>query len=114
MPFSRTAVAELLKQSYSEWTRDKGPRLGAALAYYAVFSLAPILLICISIAGLAFGRRAAEGGVFETLQSVLGRDGAAAAQMLMYSANKPATGILAGILALIALLLGATGVFSEL
>lgn len=114
VPLSRTALAELLKQSYLEWSRDNGMRLGAALAYYAVFSLAPILLICIAIAGLAFGHKAAEGRVLGTLQGVLGTHGAAAVQMLMGASRKPAKGIVAAVLGMIALLVGATGAFSEL
>jgi len=51
----------MAKQTFSEWSNDKGGRLGAALSYYTVFSLAPLLLIVISIAGLVFGRQAAEG-----------------------------------------------------
>ena len=57
----------MTKQTFVEWSNDKGGRLGAALSYYTVFSLAPLLLLVISIAGLAFGRQAAEGRIFEEL-----------------------------------------------
>lgn len=71
-------------------------------------------MICVAIAGFVFGHKTAEGGIIGTLQGVMGKDGAAAAQMLMHSAHKPVTGIVAAILAIITLLVGATGVFSEL
>ena len=79
----------LFKQTFTEFNRDKVPRLGAALAYYTVFSLAPLLLIVIAISGLVFGHDAARGKIFEQLESVLGQATAAAMQELVKNAAKP-------------------------
>ena len=62
----------VLKQTFSEWIEDQAPTLGAALAYYTVFSLAPLLVISISIAGLVFGKEAAQGQIFDQLRGLLG------------------------------------------
>jgi membrane protein len=107
-------MLEIFKDTYTEWSGDKGPRLGAALAYYAVFSLAPILVIFLSIAGLLFGQKAAQVKVTHTVQAFIGKQGAAGIAILMRSAHTRFTGILAGGLSVLALLVGATGVFSEL
>src|SRR5690348_4710217 len=66
------AIGQLVKQSYMDWSNDKGSRMGAALSYYAVFSLAPMLLIAIAIAGLAFGEKAAQGTILREIQGVAG------------------------------------------
>jgi membrane protein len=107
-------MLEIFKKTYLEWSGDKGPRLGAALAYYAVFSLAPILVICLSVAGLVFGQKAAQGKVMHSLQGFIGKQGASGIEILMRSAHRPSTGILAAALSVLALIAGATGVFSEL
>ena len=104
----------LLKQSVSSWIDDYAPSMGAALAYYTMFSLAPLLLIVISVAGLVFGREAAQGEVFTQLRDLMGDEGAGAVQGLLKSASEPATGTLAIILGGLALFIGATTVFGEL
>ncbi|MEO5657222.1 MAG: YhjD/YihY/BrkB family envelope integrity protein, partial [Nitrospiria bacterium] len=68
----------LLKATYVEWNNDNVPRLGAALAYYTIFSLAPLLIIVIAIAGLAFGQQAAQGQIVDQIQGLVGREGAEA------------------------------------
>lgn len=104
----------LLKQSGKEWVEDKAPMLGAALAYYMAFSMAPLLIIGIGIAGLAFGEKAAQGQVFEQMRGLLGDQGGAAVQTMVQSASKPSQGILATVIGAITLLLGASGVFGQL
>jgi membrane protein len=69
-------VISLLKQTFTEWQEDKAPTLAAALAYYTVFSLAPLLIIVIAIVGLVFGAEAAQGQIVAQLQSLIGKDGA--------------------------------------
>ena len=69
-------VLSLLKQTLTEWQEDKAPTLAAALAYYTVFSLAPLLIIVIAIAGLVFGADAAQGQIVAQLQSLICKDGA--------------------------------------
>jgi membrane protein len=104
----------LFKQTISEFTADKVPRLGAALAYYTIFSLAPLLLIVIAISGLVFGHDAAQNKIFEQLHSVLGANTAAGVQDMVKNAAKPKSGTIATILGIVTLLLGASGVFGQL
>jgi membrane protein len=94
---------------------DQAPTLGAALAYYTVFSLAPLLVISISIAGLAFGREAAEGQIFDQLRGLLGEESGRAMQVIVQNASQePKTGVLATIIGFALLLFGASGVFGQL
>lgn len=104
----------LFKQTISEFSQDKVPRLGAALAYYTIFSLAPLLLIVIAIAGLVFGHDAAQNKIFEQLHGVLGANTAAGVQDMVKNAAKPKSGTVATILGVVTLLLGASGVFGQL
>ena len=106
----------ILKKAASDWIEDQAPTLGAALAYYTVFSLAPLLIIAIAIAGLAFGREAAQGQIFEQLRGLLlGEESGKAMQDLVQNANaKPATGVVASLIGVVTLLLGASGVFGQL
>src|ERR671914_1674241 len=92
------ALWALLKDTAVEWNQDQAPQLGAALAYYAVFSLAPLLVIAVSIAGLVFSREAATGQVVGQIQGLVSQDAAVAIQEIIENANKPAeTGIFATI-----------------
>ena len=85
----------MVKQTFSEWSDDKGPRLGASLSYYTVFSMAPLLLLVISIAGLAFGQAAAEGRVYDELRGLLGSDAARFVQGVVQKASHPRHGVIA-------------------
>jgi len=109
----RTAFG-LLKATYLEWNKDKAPRMGAALAYYTIFSLAPLLIIAIAIAGLAFGMQAAQGEITRQIQGLIGPEGARAIQAMLQSAHKPAHGAIASAIGVFALFLGASGVLSEM
>jgi membrane protein len=104
----------LARQAISAWIDDYAPSMGAALAYYTLFSIAPLLLIVISIAGLVFGPDAARGHIFTELRDLMGEDGAAAAQALLKSVNKPAQGVLGTIVGVLLLGVGAISVFGEL
>ena len=104
----------LVKKSVVSWSDDYAPSMGAALAYYTVFSIAPLLLIVISIAGLIYGEEAARGAIFTQISGLVGDEGAAAVQGLLKSVNKPSESIVATIVGVITLLLGATTVFGEL
>jgi len=105
---------DLARKSVSAWSDDYAPSMGAAIAYYTVFSLAPLLLIVIAVAGAVFGRDAVQGEIVAQLQGLIGHDGALAIQGLIKSASKPAEGLLAGGISLVVLLVGATTVFGEL
>lgn len=104
----------LLKDTVGDWLKVKAPRLAAALAYYTAFSLAPLLIILIAIAGLAFGREAAQGQILGPLQGVLGPQGGHTLQSLIAASSKPSSGIIATIIGIVTLLLGASGVFGQL
>jgi membrane protein len=104
----------MTKQTFGEWSNDKGGRLGAALAYYTVFSLAPLLLLVISVAGLVFGRQAAEGTMFGQLAGIIGPDAARLIQAAVAKANQTRGGVLGTAIGFVVLLAGATGVVIEL
>jgi membrane protein len=108
------ALWNLVKDTAGEWSQDQAPRLGAALAYYATFSLAPLLIIAVAISGLVFGHEAAAGQIVEQIQDLVGQDAATTIQTMIEKSNQPATGIIASVIGIIALLFGASGVFGEL
>src|SRR6185369_8006178 len=105
--FSGKTMWQILKQTVSEFSEDKVPRLGAALAYYTIFSLAPLLLIAIAIAGLVFGQEAAQGKIFEQLRGVLGPRASAGVQEMVKNAAKPKSGTIATVIGIVTLILGA-------
>ena len=104
----------LVKEATTAWSDDYAPSMGAALAYYTVFSIAPLLLIVISIAGLVFGEEAARGEIVAQLQGMMGNEAAQAVEGLVESVNKPGKGIFATLVGIVVLLIGATTVFGEL
>ncbi len=104
----------LVKGAATAWVADYAPSMGAALAYYSVFSLAPLLLIVISIAGLVFGQDAVRGEVFLQLQGLLGAEASKTIEGLLVSVSKPAEGMASTAIGLVLLLIGATSVFGEL
>src|SRR6185312_14288129 len=97
-----------------QWLEDKVPRLGAALAYYSALSLAPLLVIAIAIAGLFFGEAAARGHLLDQVRGLVGVQGGEAIETMIAHARKPRTGTVAGIVGLVVLLLGASGVVGQL
>lgn len=107
-------IWDLLKETFAEWSQDKVSRLAAALAYYTVFSLAPLLIIVVAIAGLVFGEEAARGEIVGQIQGLVGKDGAEVIQTAIQNASKPAQGTIASVISIVVLLFGASGVFAEL
>ena len=104
----------LVKESVSQWSDDYAPSMGAALAYYTIFSIAPLIVIAIAVAGFAFGADAARGEIFAQLRGLIGDEGATAIQGLVKSASEPGQGTFAAIAGVVTLLIGATTVFGEL
>jgi membrane protein len=104
----------LLKETASSWSADYCPSMGAAISYYTLFSIAPLLLIVFAVAGLVFGADAARGEIFGQLNGLLGDEGAKAVQGMLQAADKPGAGIVSTIIGIVVLLLGATTVFNEL
>ncbi len=112
MQFQR--FLDLAKKSVAAWSDDYAPSMGAAIAYYTVFSLAPLLLIVIAVAGAVFGRDAVQGEIVAQLSGLIGHDGALAVQGLIKSASQHGDGVVAGAISIGVLVVGATTVFGEL
>ena len=108
------ATGRLLRAAVTAWIDDYAASMGAALAFYTLFSIAPLLLIVISVAGLVFGADAARGEIFGQLTSVLGDDSAKAVESMLAAVNKPGAGIVGTLVGLAVLVVGATTVFAEL
>lgn len=104
----------LARDTLRDFFDDKAPRLGAAISYYTLFSLAPLLVIALAIAGLFFGAEASQGRLTGTLEGLLGPQGAEAVEGMIERANRPGTGLVAALLGVLALLFGASGVFGQL
>jgi len=102
------------KDTVAAWIDDYAPSMGAALSYYTVFSLAPMLLIVISVAGMVFGAEAARGEIFGQLRGLMGADAAKTVEDLLTSVSEPKEGIAATVIGSVLLLIGATSVFGEL
>lgn len=114
----RTGVAReilsILRKTVVAWSEDYAPSMGAALAYYTMFSIAPLLLIVISIAGFFFGPDAARGEIVAQLGGMMGEDGAKAIEGMLASVNKFSANIFATAFGILLLLFGATTVLAEL
>ncbi len=104
----------MVKQTTIEYMDDNALSRGAAIAYYTLFSIAPILVIAIAIAGLVFGQDAASGALSGQLRGMMGQQGADLVQSMVQSASGKQAGILATVIGVVILLITATGVFSEL
>ena len=108
------SVWSLVKESFKQFSDDYAPSMGAALAYYTVFSIAPLLVIAIAVAGFFFGADAARGEIFGQLRGLIGDQGASAIEAAVASANQSGKGLVATIVGIGTLVLGATTVFNEL
>ncbi|WP_313620111.1 YihY/virulence factor BrkB family protein [Achromobacter sp.] len=104
----------LVKQTVMNWLDDYAPSMGAAIAFYTVFSLAPLVIIVIGIAGLFWGREAVQGQLFEQVSALVGVEGGKAVESVVLGAQEPVQGIAATIISVVVLVIGATTVFSEL
>lgn len=107
-------IPRLILTAAKGWSGDNVPRLGASLAYYTLFSIAPVLIIVIAIAGFVFGEEAVRGEIATQLTGVVGKDGAAVVQDLVENASRPGRGVIALTIGSITFLLAATGVFLEM
>lgn len=107
-------IWEVLKKSFSGFSDDKVMKLSASLAYYTVFSIGPMIIVIIYLAGLFYGREAAEGSIFGQIQGLVGSQAAAQIQEMIKNAALNTGGNFALIVGLVTLLIGATGVFAEI
>lgn len=104
----------MLRRALMAWLDDYAPSMGAALAYYTLFSIAPLLVIAIAVASLVFGEEVARGELVAQMQSLIGSEGAFAVQSLLRRAQEPSKDIVALGLSLIVLMLGAASLSGEL
>lgn len=107
-------LSRLLFDAYTEWSADNASRLGASLAYYTLFSLAPVIVILSGVVGLVFGRAAARGELAPILERFVGQDGARAAELMLSYSASTAQGTMAAALGLISLFVAASSLVSEL
>ncbi|WP_337296113.1 YihY/virulence factor BrkB family protein [Variovorax sp. CCNWLW225] len=107
-------LPRLFKEAAMAWIDDFAPSMGAAISYYTMFSLAPLLVIVIAVAGALFGTEAVQGQIAAQLSGLIGQEGAQAVQALVKSANEPSRGLIAGAISVVVLIVGATTVFAEL
>ena len=113
-PISLQGWASLGRTAVYSWLEDRAPTMGAAIAYYMVFSLAPMLVMVIAVAGLAFGQKAAEGALFGELADLVGLESAGAVQAMLRNASGTRSGIVATAVGIATLIIAATAVFGEL
>ncbi len=112
-PLNPTTI-DLLKRTVTEWNAHGAPRLGAALAFYSVLSIGPLLLIAISVAGLAFGHDRASGYIVDEMRTLLGRDGAKAIEDILVNSHNQTKSIIATVIGVVTLLVSASGFFGQL
>jgi membrane protein len=108
------AAWRLLRDAAVSWVDDYAPSMGAALAFYTLFSLAPLLLIVISVAGLVFGEQAARGEIMAQLSGLVGPQSARTVESILEELNRPGSGVTGTLVGVLVLLVGATTVFGEL
>lgn len=107
-------MSKLLHETLNAWSEHRASSKSAALAYYTLFSLTPIMILAIAVAGYFFGQQAAQGQIVAQIQALVGTSGAQAIQALLVAARDPVSGTLATIVAIALLIIGSTGVFTEL
>src|SRR5450756_2687952 len=111
---NHTTVWSMLSQTSSAWNEHEGPRLGAALAFYTILSLAPLVILVIALVALIFGHSTAQDQLLGQVDSMIGHQGSEAVKGMIEHAQEPASGTFASIIGVITLLFGASGVFGEL
>ena len=104
----------LLKQSFEQWSQDNGQRLGAALAFYTILSISPLVILVVAIVSLVFSRAHAQSLLLAQIHALMGSSAKEAVQAMLVSGQKHAHGILSAFLGLLTLVFGASGVFGEL
>lgn len=112
--FDLNDIGSILRRTLSAWNRHNAPQLGAALAFYATLSLAPLVILAMAIVAMVFGHSTAEYKIISAAEGIIGPDGANVVQTMLDSAGKPASGIATTVVGVVTLLFGASAVFSEL
>src|SRR5512135_721676 len=104
-------VVAFIREVIDQWQKDNTLTHGAALAYYTLFSMAPLLMLIIAIVGLVLGRAAAQGQLFGHIQELIGPDGARTVEEMIVNVSTPRSGIIASVVSVVTMLFGASGVF---
>src|SRR5688572_33088711 len=104
----------IVRMAFDEFYSDNGMKLSASLSYYTLFSLGPMLVIIISFAGIFFGRDAVQGKLYKQIQGLVGSDAAIQLQDIIANVQRTDAGVTGAIIGIAILLLGCTGVFSEI
>src|SRR5512133_1969325 len=108
-------ILGVIRETFRSWSEDKAPRLAAALSYYTIFSIAPLLVLVIAITGFVIGNNTViRDQILGQVQGVVGPQGATMVDTLINNTNRPREGIIASVIGVIALFFGATGVFNQL
>lgn len=107
-------IIPFFKDIFKAWSEDKVQRMAAAISYFTIFSIAPLLIIAIAIAGLVFGQEAAQNQIVGQIQGLIGQGGAQAIQSMIAGARKPSSSIFAAVIGVIVLLFSAAGLFGQL
>lgn len=111
---TNTHALEMLKTAFDEWQKQKVPRMAAAIAFYAIFSVAPILVIAIAVSGLVFGKQAVQGQLMDQMKGMFGTNGAEIVQYMISKVSKFSSNVIAAVVGGLILIIGATGVFVEM
>jgi membrane protein len=111
---SSTALKSLFRMTYQRWAEDNGFRMAAALAYYTMFSLAPLVVVAIAVAGFVFSQESVQAALMSQMTAYVGVAGVLATQAIIRAAHRPVAGTIAGTMGMLVLLVGASGVFMEL
>ena len=112
--FNIKIIFSLIAKTYDQFLDDKGFKMAAALSFYSAFSLTPLLIIIIAIAGFIFGEEAVRGQIVVQIQDLIGRDGAVLIETMIKGASAPSKGIFAAVFSIVVLILGSLGIFLEL
>ena len=107
-------LAPLLKQSFTDWNSHNAPRLGAALAFYTILSISPLVIFVVAAVSVFYDRATAQAHLLSQIQSMMGQQGREAVESMLASGQKASSGIIATLIGLATLLFGASGVFGEL
>jgi membrane protein len=107
-------LISIFKKAFGSWNKHEGPRLGAALSFYTVLSLSPLIILVVAVAGLVFTRSTAQTHILSQVQGMIGEEGGKAVEAMLANAQRPAAGVLGSAIGLLSLLFGASGVFTEL
>ncbi len=112
--YSFRTLWSLLTRTFSAWSGHEAPRLGAAIAFYTILSMAPLVILVIAIVALIYGHSTAQAHLLSQVDSMIGKEGSDAVNAMIQHGQKPASGVISSVLGIVTLLFGASGVFGEL